>query len=381
VNRELVRHVDVLFGNEEDFSAALGYALDGADENLLDLEVARYEELLGRVLADRPNLTLVASTLRQAHTASVNDWNAVCITRDGFHVGPTFDRLEILDRVGGGDSFASGLIFGLLEGMEMDRALAYGVAHGALAMTTPGDTSTASRAEVERLVGACAEGRAVTLELWLVAGTWDSLRAGDDRERRGHVREVAAALDASNEIHVRDRARPRAVRSPESIRRLFLEANAADDCVGVAVWMHVLAGEDVGRRPVGAAEAAAAPPHAVQPRVAVGGDRHGVHEPEPVGARRPRARVHADAHAYSPEDGSPATGATPRSRGAWARGRAACGWRELQRLSVARFGDNMRHVAVTEGDKVEAQLRLGVSCELLRCDGARRCASRCRPGR
>jgi 2-dehydro-3-deoxygluconokinase len=160
VNRELVRHVDVLFGNEEDFSAALGYAVDGADENLLELDVERYEELLDRVLTDQPSLMLVASTLRQAHTASSNDWSAVCRTRDGFHVGPRFDRLEILDRVGGGDSFASGLIFGLLEGMEAGRALAYGVAHGALAMTTPGDTSTASRAEVERLVA----GRAPRVE-------------------------------------------------------------------------------------------------------------------------------------------------------------------------------------------------------------------------
>jgi 2-dehydro-3-deoxygluconokinase len=152
VNRELVRHVDVLFGNEEDFSAALGYALDGADEDLLELDVALYERLLGRVVDDLPGLALVASTLRQARTATSNDWSAVCRTRDAFHVGPRFDALEIFDRVGGGDSFASGLIFGLLEGLDVDAALAYGVAHGALAMTTPGDTSTATRAEVQRLV-------------------------------------------------------------------------------------------------------------------------------------------------------------------------------------------------------------------------------------
>ncbi|HZQ81435.1 MAG TPA: sugar kinase [Gaiellaceae bacterium] len=152
VNRALVPLVDVLFGNEEDFSAGLGYRLDGVDDNLLELEIAIYEELLGRVLEDHPQLALVASTLRQARTASVNDWTAVCRSRDGFHVGPRFDGLEILDRVGGGDSFASGLIFGLLEGEDVESALAYGVAHGALAMTTPGDTSSATRAEVERLV-------------------------------------------------------------------------------------------------------------------------------------------------------------------------------------------------------------------------------------
>lgn len=152
VNRELVQLVDVLFGNEEDFSAGLGYRLDGVDGNLLELEIATYEALLGQVLDDHPQLELVASTLRQARTASVNDWTAVSRTRDGFHVGPRFDGLEIFDRVGGGDSFASGLIFGLLEDAGISRALAYGVAHGALAMTTPGDTSSATRPEVERLL-------------------------------------------------------------------------------------------------------------------------------------------------------------------------------------------------------------------------------------
>ena len=153
VNREIVRHVDVLFGNEEDFAMALGYPLEEADENLLELDVGNYERLLGRVLEDQPQVALVASTLRRARTATLNDWSAVCRTRDGFPVGPSFEALEILDRVGGGDSFASGLIYGLLEQHDVDTALAYGVAHGALAMTTPGDTSMATRAEVERLVG------------------------------------------------------------------------------------------------------------------------------------------------------------------------------------------------------------------------------------
>ncbi len=126
------------------------------DDNLLELEIATYERLLGRVLDDHPQLALVASTLRQARTATVNDWTAVCRDHEGFHVGPRFDGLEIYDRVGGGDSFASGLICGLLEGADVDRALAFGVAHGALAMTTPGDTSMATRREVERLVAGAA---------------------------------------------------------------------------------------------------------------------------------------------------------------------------------------------------------------------------------
>ena len=152
VNRALVGHVDVLFGNEEDFSAALGYAVEGADENLTELDPAAYDRMLGQVLADYPNVAVAASTLRRVRSASRNDWSAVCRTRDGFHAGPELRELEILDRIGGGDSFASGFAYGLLRGLDADAGLAYGVAHGALAMTTPGDTSMATLAEVERLV-------------------------------------------------------------------------------------------------------------------------------------------------------------------------------------------------------------------------------------
>jgi 2-dehydro-3-deoxygluconokinase len=147
VNRDLVALADVLIGNEEDFHAALGYD----EPDLAALELERYRLLLAQVLDDHPNLSLAASTLRRVRTATVNDWSAVCHTRDGFSVGPSFERLEIYDRVGGGDSFAAGLIFGLLDGRDVGEALASGVAHGALAMTTPGDTSMATREEVERL--------------------------------------------------------------------------------------------------------------------------------------------------------------------------------------------------------------------------------------
>ena len=152
VNRALVPHVDVLLGNEEDFSAGLGYTLDGVDERLLVRDVATYETLLTTVMADHPQLALTAATLRDARTATLNDWSGVCRTRTSFHMGPRMGALEIFDRVGGGDSFVSGLVYGLLGGLDVDTALAYGVAHGALAMTTPGDTSMATLEEVERLV-------------------------------------------------------------------------------------------------------------------------------------------------------------------------------------------------------------------------------------
>jgi 2-dehydro-3-deoxygluconokinase len=147
VNRDLVAEVDVLFGNEEDLSAALGY---GTFDEAADVET--YAELHRRVLDDFPQLRLIATSMRAARTATVNDWGGVCSTRDEFLVGPELPGLEIFDRVGGGDSFASGLVYGLLSGFDTEKALAYAVAHGALAMTTPGDTSMATLAEVERVV-------------------------------------------------------------------------------------------------------------------------------------------------------------------------------------------------------------------------------------
>jgi 2-dehydro-3-deoxygluconokinase len=152
VNRDLVALADVLVGNEEDYAAALGFEVESGDANLLALDPEAYGDMLGRVLDAYPQLALAAATLRQARTATVNDWTAVCRTREAFHRGPRMDGLEILDRVGGGDSFASGLFFGLMSGKSVDVALAYGVAHGALAMTTPGDTSAATLDEVERLL-------------------------------------------------------------------------------------------------------------------------------------------------------------------------------------------------------------------------------------
>jgi len=151
-NRRLVEQVDVLLGNEEDFSAALGFALDGVDESHTGLEVAAYEHLHRDVLGAYANLALVATSLREAHTATINDWSAVASTREALVVAQGMPGLEIFDRVGGGDSFASGLIYGLLQGHDVETALAYGVAHGALAMTTPGDTSMATLEEVERVM-------------------------------------------------------------------------------------------------------------------------------------------------------------------------------------------------------------------------------------
>jgi len=152
VNRELVRKVDVLFGNEEDFSAMLGFEVEGVSKDFDELPVESYAKMLRELSAAYPNLKVVASTLRTAHTASENAWGAIALHSGGIaHVAQR--NVDILDRVGGGDSFASGLIYGILAAKGVEWAVKCGVAHGALAMTTPGDTSTASLAEVLRVMG------------------------------------------------------------------------------------------------------------------------------------------------------------------------------------------------------------------------------------
>lgn len=151
VNRELVRKVDLLLGNEEDFSAMLGIALEGVTEDFDELPIASYEKMLRDVAAAYPSLKMVATTLRTAQTASRNAWGAMVLYQDEITLVPQRE-VDILDRVGGGDSFASGLIYGILAGKPVEWAARCGVAHGALAMTTPGDTSMATFAEVERVM-------------------------------------------------------------------------------------------------------------------------------------------------------------------------------------------------------------------------------------
>jgi 2-dehydro-3-deoxygluconokinase len=152
VNKKLAALVDVMIGNEEDFTESLGFEVIGLDSNYSNLSTAPFKEMVEQVAAAYPNLQIIATTLRKVNSASDNDWGAIAWSRtDGFFEVPSFTNLEIFDRVGGGDSFASGLIYGLLEGHDLQKSLQLGQAHGALAMTTPGDTSMASKSEVEKL--------------------------------------------------------------------------------------------------------------------------------------------------------------------------------------------------------------------------------------
>ncbi|MDQ7904747.1 sugar kinase [Phytohabitans sp. ZYX-F-186] len=152
VNRRLARYVDVMIGNEEDFTASLGFEVPETDESLSTLEVANFRRMIEEVTKEYANFAVVATTLRTVRTATVNDWGAIAWADGAFAEATHRPGLEILDRVGGGDSFASGLVYGLLTSGDLATAVEYGAAHGALAMTTPGDTSMASRKEVEALM-------------------------------------------------------------------------------------------------------------------------------------------------------------------------------------------------------------------------------------
>jgi len=152
VNRHLVEKVDVLLGNEEDFAAALGFPIDDLDPSLSRLDPASFAKTLERVVAAYPNLRMVAATLRTAPSATRNDWSALCWVDGEVHQAPGWHDIEVLDRVGGGDAFASGLIYGFLSGYNASVAVQYGAASGALAMTTPGDTTMALLSDVERVM-------------------------------------------------------------------------------------------------------------------------------------------------------------------------------------------------------------------------------------
>ena len=153
VNKEIAKYVDVMIGNEEDFTACLGFEIEGNDENLKELNIDGYKKMINKAVETYPNFKAVATTLREVKTATVNDWSALCWAGGEIYKAKDYKGLEIMDRVGGGDSFASGLIYGLMTTGDAEVAVNYGAAHGALAMTTAGDTTTARKKEVEAIMG------------------------------------------------------------------------------------------------------------------------------------------------------------------------------------------------------------------------------------
>ena len=154
VNKAIAPYVDVMIGNEEDFTASLGFEIEGVDEGLTELPLEQFKAMIERAAEAYPNFKVIGTTMRGVHSATVNDWGAIAWSAETGVVQATERKgLEILDRVGGGDSFASGLVYGLITGEPLQTCVEYGAAHGALAMTTPGDTSMASLKEVLKLAG------------------------------------------------------------------------------------------------------------------------------------------------------------------------------------------------------------------------------------
>lgn len=154
VNREIAKHIDVMIGNEEDFTASLGFEIEGVDENISSIEIDSFAKMIETAASEFPNFKVIGNTLRTVHSASRNDWGAIAWSPATGVVQATMrQNLEIMDRVGGGDSFASGLIYGLMDGQDLQTAVEYGAAHGALAQTTPGDTTMVTKKEVLNLAG------------------------------------------------------------------------------------------------------------------------------------------------------------------------------------------------------------------------------------
>lgn len=154
--KPLVPYIDCLIGNEEDFQKVLGYEVDGADiEGGGELPIENYKKMVRKICADYPNLKVVGTTLREVINATENNWSALLYwaETDTFYMGPTFERLILEDRVGGGDGFASGFTYAFLTGKTPEQAVNYGTCHGAMLMTTRGDTSEITLKELEHVVG------------------------------------------------------------------------------------------------------------------------------------------------------------------------------------------------------------------------------------
>jgi len=163
INRQIVPHVDFLVGNQSDFDDALGYTVDVSKTADMEEWLAAYVGLLRKVAKDFPNLKLIGTQLRGAHSADRIDWGAVLydVAEDKLYQAGVRRNVEISDRTGGGDSFASGAIAALLKGRTLDEAVEWGAAHGILVQETPGDTTMVTQAMVEAEVARAKKGGGV----------------------------------------------------------------------------------------------------------------------------------------------------------------------------------------------------------------------------
>lgn len=148
VTKKLVPYIDVLIGNEEDFQKVLGFEVEGTDENLKSLPIESYKKMVKKVVEQYPNIKAVGTTLREVVSGLINNWSAIMYYDGTFYASRKFEGLEIEDRVGGGDGFCSGFVYGLLHDMTPQECVDLGAAHGALLQSTRGDTSMVTMDEI-----------------------------------------------------------------------------------------------------------------------------------------------------------------------------------------------------------------------------------------
>jgi len=154
VTRDLVKYIDVLIGNEEDFEKVLGFEIEGTDESYTSLQVENYKKMVSQVLETYPHLSVVGTTLREVLSGLLNNWSALFWYDGDFYHSNKFEKLEIEDRVGGGDGFCSGMIYGFLNDFDDPQEIVeFGAAHGALLQSTRGDTSVITVDEVQSVMG------------------------------------------------------------------------------------------------------------------------------------------------------------------------------------------------------------------------------------
>ena len=151
--KKLVPFIDVLIGNEEDFQKVLGFQVEGTDEHLKQLPIDGYKRMVEQVVKAYPHIQAVGTTLREVVSGLVNNWSAIMYYDGAFYHSRKYENLEIEDRVGGGDGFCSGFIYGLLHGMTPQECVEMGAAHGALLQTTRGDTSMVTMEEIRHVMG------------------------------------------------------------------------------------------------------------------------------------------------------------------------------------------------------------------------------------
>jgi 2-dehydro-3-deoxygluconokinase len=153
MTKKLVPFIDVLIGNEEDFQKVLGFTVEGTDENLSSLPVDGYKRMVERVVKTYPHIRVVGTTLREVVSGLVNNWSAIVYSDGRFFESRRYANLEIEDRVGGGDGFCSGFVYGMLHSLSPQECVDMGAAHGALLQSTRGDTSMVTMDEIRHVMG------------------------------------------------------------------------------------------------------------------------------------------------------------------------------------------------------------------------------------